>query len=97
MPTYLDLSHTITDGLVTYKGLPAPLVCDFLSHEAYTHPIPDDMTCEKCGNAVFRRFDAHAAGNEAAESFEEETGRDLATTDPAGDATTTDLRDLNNP
>ncbi|MBX3060588.1 MAG: cyclase family protein [Anaerolineae bacterium] len=30
----LDLSHTIEDGLITYKGLPAPVVCDFLSREA---------------------------------------------------------------
>lgn len=30
----IDLSHTIEDGLVTYKGLPAPIVCDFLSREA---------------------------------------------------------------
>ncbi|MBO9611487.1 MAG: cyclase family protein [Dyadobacter sp.] len=34
-PTELlvDLSHTIFDGLVTYKGLPAPVICDFLSRE----------------------------------------------------------------
>jgi len=31
---YFDLSHTIHDGLVTYKGLPAAIVCDFLSREA---------------------------------------------------------------
>lgn len=30
---YIDLSHTIEDGLVTYKGLPAPVVCDYLSRE----------------------------------------------------------------
>lgn len=30
----LDVSHTIEDGLITYKGLPAPVVCDFLSREA---------------------------------------------------------------
>lgn len=30
---YIDLSHTIEDGIVTYKGLPAPLICDFLSRE----------------------------------------------------------------
>ena len=30
---YIDLSHTIEDGLVTYRGLPAPVVCDFLSRE----------------------------------------------------------------
>lgn len=29
----IDLSHTIFDGLITYKGLPAPIVCDYLSRE----------------------------------------------------------------
>src|SRR4051812_23413483 len=29
----VDLSHTIEEGLITYKGLPAPIVCDFLSRE----------------------------------------------------------------
>jgi arylformamidase len=29
----VDLSHTIEHGLVTYKGLPAPVVCDYLSRE----------------------------------------------------------------
>ena len=28
---YIDLSHTIEDGLVTYRGLPAPVICDYLS------------------------------------------------------------------
>ncbi|MBV7335470.1 cyclase family protein [Chloroflexi bacterium TSY] len=30
----IDLSHTIEEGMITYKGLPAPIVCDFLSREA---------------------------------------------------------------
>jgi len=30
---YIDLSHTISHGLITYKGLPAPIICDFLSRE----------------------------------------------------------------
>jgi len=30
----VDLSHTIEDGMVTYKGLPAPLICDHLSRMA---------------------------------------------------------------
>jgi len=30
----IDLSHTIEDGLITYKGLPAPVICDYLSREA---------------------------------------------------------------
>ena len=34
MTHYIDLSHTVCDGLVTYKGLPAPIICDFLSREA---------------------------------------------------------------
>jgi kynurenine formamidase len=29
----VDLSHTIEDGLITYKGLPAPIICDYLSRE----------------------------------------------------------------
>lgn len=33
-PGHIDLSHTIYDGLVTYKGLPAPIICDYLSREA---------------------------------------------------------------
>jgi kynurenine formamidase len=32
--TFLDLSHDVEHGMITYKGLPAPLICDFLSREA---------------------------------------------------------------
>jgi kynurenine formamidase len=31
--SFVDLSHTIEHGLITYKGLPAPIVCDYLSRE----------------------------------------------------------------
>lgn len=31
--TLIDLSHTIEHGLITYKGLPAPIICDYLSRE----------------------------------------------------------------
>lgn len=30
---FVDLSHTIESGMVTYKGLPAPVICDYLSRE----------------------------------------------------------------
>jgi kynurenine formamidase len=30
----IDLSHTIRDGLVTHKGLPGPVICDYLTREA---------------------------------------------------------------
>ncbi|WP_437728368.1 cyclase family protein [Sorangium sp. So ce861] len=29
----VDLSHTVEHGMVTYKGVPAPVLCDFLSRE----------------------------------------------------------------
>lgn len=34
MSRLIDLSHVVEDGLVTYKGLPAPVICDYLSREA---------------------------------------------------------------
>jgi arylformamidase len=30
----IDLSHEIAHGLVTYRGLPAPIICDYLTREA---------------------------------------------------------------
>lgn len=30
---FVDVSHTIEHGLVTYRGLPAPVICDYLSRE----------------------------------------------------------------
>lgn len=33
MTRYIDLSHEIKDGMVTYKGLPAPHVCDWMSFD----------------------------------------------------------------
>src|SRR5438309_2102198 len=34
MARFIDLSHTVENGMITYKGLPAPIVCDYLSREA---------------------------------------------------------------
>src|ERR1041384_2104038 len=36
----IDLSHTIEHGLITYKGLPAPVICDFLSREQSKQHYP---------------------------------------------------------
>ena len=33
-PRLIDLSHTIEHGMVTYKGLPAPVISDWLSRDA---------------------------------------------------------------
>ncbi len=31
--TLIDVSHKVEDGMQTYKGLPAPIICDYLSRE----------------------------------------------------------------
>jgi kynurenine formamidase len=33
MTRLIDLSHSIADGTITYKGLPGPQICDFWSRE----------------------------------------------------------------
>lgn len=32
--TLIDLSHTIEHGMITFKGLPAPVICDYWEREA---------------------------------------------------------------
>src|SRR5476649_718964 len=27
----IDVSHTVEDGMITYKGFPAPVICDWMS------------------------------------------------------------------
>jgi arylformamidase len=31
--SFVDVSHVVEHGMITYKGLPAPVICDFLSRE----------------------------------------------------------------
>jgi kynurenine formamidase len=33
MRRLIDVSHTVEHGMVTYKGLPAPMICDWLTRE----------------------------------------------------------------
>lgn len=40
----IDLSHTIEDGLITYKGLPAPHICDYLSREQSSRHYDGDTS-----------------------------------------------------
>jgi kynurenine formamidase len=42
--TIIDLSHVITDGMVTYKGLPGPHICDFISREQSAANYDDGST-----------------------------------------------------
>ena len=34
MKRLIDVSHTVEHGMITYKGLPAPMICDWMSREA---------------------------------------------------------------
>ena len=34
MTRFIDLSHVVTDGMITYTGLPGPVIRDYLSREA---------------------------------------------------------------
>jgi hypothetical protein len=57
---------------------------------------PEDLTCSKCGNGVFRSFFASTRGDDVVDDFNESTERDTLTTDSASDITRGDLHDLNN-
>ncbi len=54
---------------------------------------PAEMTCDKCGNTVFRSFLSRTDERES-EDYEEATHRDLRTDDPEGDTLPGDLMDL---
>jgi arylformamidase len=44
MPVLIDLSHTLEHGMITYKGLPAPIICDYLTREASKKRYAEDAT-----------------------------------------------------
>ena len=41
MTRLVDLSHSVADGTVTYKGLPAPKICDFWTREGSAEHYDD--------------------------------------------------------
>ena len=43
-PRLVDLSHVITEGMVTYRGLPGPHICDFISREQSAANYDDGST-----------------------------------------------------
>jgi kynurenine formamidase len=71
----IDVSHVVEDGMITYKGLPAPLICDFLSREqSRAHYAPGtefhigkiEMVANT-GTYVDSPFHRYAAGKDLAE------------------------------
>ena len=55
---------------------------------------PEEMSCEKCGNTVFRSFYT-AQGSEAADDFDDTTRRDMNPDDAEGETMPGDVLDLN--
>ena len=66
--TRIDLSHSVSEGMITYQGLPAPVICDFLSREdsashyaeGTTFQIGQITMCANTGTYVdspFHRFE----------------------------------------
>lgn len=73
------------------------LVCLTCGQEYYfadTDP-QDGMTCERCGNGVFRNFFTPAEDDEVAQDFADTTDRDLDPDDAEGDTLPGDVIDLN--
>jgi len=59
-------------------------------------PPPPDLTCDKCGNVVFRSFFTARGYDEVEEDFRASTERDLALDDAPDDVTESDILDLDN-
>lgn len=75
MNRLIDLSHTIEDGLVTYKGLPAPIICDYLSREASKAVYAEGTTfqigkiemCSNTGTYLDSPFHRYEKGKDLSE------------------------------
>ena len=75
MKKLIDLSQTIEDGLITYKGLPAPIICDFLSREESKKHYADGTTfqigkiemCSNTGTYLDSPFHRYEEGKDISE------------------------------
>ena len=71
----IDLSHVIEEGMVTYKGLPGPHLCDFWSREASAANYDDGSTFQigridmiaNTGTYVDSPFHRYADGKDLSE------------------------------
>ncbi|MGH3456493.1 MAG: cyclase family protein [Nocardioidaceae bacterium] len=74
-PTLIDLSHAVEDGMITYPGLPAPIVSDFVSRESSRdHYAPGTefqigsiQLCANTGTYLDSPFHRYADGIDLAE------------------------------
>lgn len=74
-PTLVDVSHVVEHGMITYRGLPAPIICDYLSREASeahyargtTFQIGKIDMVANTGTYVDAPFHRYAGGKDLAE------------------------------
>ena len=74
-PRIVDLSHTITEGMVTYKGLPGPHICDFWERSSTAKNYDDGETFQigridmvaNTGTYVDSPFHRYADGKDLSE------------------------------
>lgn len=72
----IDLSHTIEDRLITYKGLPAPHICNYLSREQSKQNYDGDTSFQigkiemvtNTGTYIDCPFHRFADGNDTAQT-----------------------------
>ena len=72
--THIDLSHTVEDGMITYPGLPAPVISDVVSREASRdHYAPGTefhigsiQLCANTGTYLDSPFHRYADGTDLA-------------------------------
>ena len=72
MPTFIDLSHDVRDGMVTYPGLPAPRLGSVLSREQsrgrYAEGVEFDIgsieLCTNTGTYLDTPFHRYASGHD---------------------------------
>ncbi len=75
MPSHIDLSHVITDSMVTYPGLPVPVVADHLTREAAEEIYGSGITfqiglvtmCTNTGTYLDVPFHRYADGHDLTE------------------------------
>jgi hypothetical protein len=63
----------------------------------YDDTPPTRVTCEKCGNTVFRNFFSPLEPDEATIEQLEESARSIALDDVSPETAPEDIRELNNP
>ncbi len=72
---FIDVSHVVEDGMLTYKGLPAPRICEYLSREASKQQYAEGTTFQigkidmvaNTGTYIDAPFHRYAEGQDLSE------------------------------